>query len=205
MQKILVACEVWGNVREAFRAKGHDAWSCDILPTEKPGNHFQQDIFHVLHGSLTWRWDLIIAHPPCTYLCNSGVSWLWNKDGSKNLERWAKMEKAALFFKALLNSNCERIAVENPIPHKYALKIIGEKYTQIIQPYQFGHTESKATCLWLKGLPKLEPTNDVKAEMLLLPKREQQRLHYLSPSKDRAKLRSQTFPGVAKAMAEQWS
>jgi hypothetical protein len=114
------------------------------------------------------------------------------------------MEDGAIFFRSLLHSNCERIVIENPIPHKYALEIIGKRYDQIIQPWMFGHRESKATCLWLNGLPKLIPTNNVKKEMLELPKNVAQRLHYLPPSANRAKERSRSYEGIANAMAEQW-
>lgn len=197
--KVLIACEFSGIVRDAFAAKGHDAWSCDLLPTERPGQHFQEDIFHVLHSSRYQNWDLIIAHPPCTYLCNSGVQWL-----KKDAGRTDKMRKAAIFFRSLLYANCEKVCIENPIPHKYALEIIGRKYDQIVQPWQFGHMEKKATCFWLKGLSTLTATNDVRHEMLKLPKNQQQRLHYLPPSAERAKLRSKTYEGIALAMADQW-
>jgi hypothetical protein len=149
-------------------------------------------------------WDMMIAHPTCTYLTNSGVCWLYKKDGSRNEERWQNLKEGAEFFKALLNAPIPLIAIENPIPHKYAIELIGKKYDQIIQPYHFGHPESKATCFWLKGLPHLIPTNNVKEIWKNLPKNESQRLHYLPPSKERAKLRSKTFQGIAKAMAEQW-
>lgn len=194
--KVLIACEFSGTVRDAFAALGHDAWSCDILPTEKPGNHFQKDIFHLLCEPFAFTWDLIIAHPPCQYLANSGVRWLWNKDGSKNIERWAQMEKAAIFFRSLLYSNCERIAVENPIQHKHAKEIIGVNQTQTIQPWQFGHGETKATCLWLKNLPPLKPTNIVGGRTA--------RVHREPPSPERWKNRSRTLEGIAKGMAEQW-
>ena len=205
--RILIACEESQEVCKAFRELGHEAFSCDILPCSggHPEWHIQEDIFHFLHGTKRGNWDLIIGHPPCTYLCNSGVSWLYNKDGSKNKERWKQMERGALFFKSLLNQNCEMIAIENPIPHKYALKIIERKYDQIIQPYMFGHPERKATCFWLVGLPKLKSTRNVKKQMEKLPKSKSQRIHYTSPGKDRAKIRSKTFKGIAKAMAKQWS
>jgi len=198
--KVLIGCEYSGRVRDAFKAKGNDAWSCDLLPTESPGNHIKDSIFHVLCASIgaqhpVW-WDIMIFHPPCTYLANSGVRWLYNKDGSINKERWEKMEEAALFFKSLLYSNCDKIAVENPIMHKHAMKIIGVKATQIIQPWQFGHGETKATCLWLKGLPNLIPTNIVEGR--------EQRIWKLPPSKYRWKERSRTFTGIAEAMANQW-
>jgi hypothetical protein len=196
MMRVLVACEFSGVVRDAFLAKGHDAWSCDILPSDAAGPHIQGDVTAVLDRG----WDLLIAHPPCTYLSNSGVAWL-----HKDAERWHKLDDAAAFFKTLLNAPIPRIAVENPIMHRYAKERIGGvRQTQVIQPWMFGHTEQKATCLWLKNLPALRPTNDVKAEMLLLPKNQSQRLHYLPPSPDRWKLRSTTYSGIAKAMAQQW-
>lgn len=186
--KVLVACEESQEVCKAFRKLGHEAYSCDILPCSggHPEWHIQDDVLKHLNDG----WDLMIAHPPCTRLCNSGVMWLERR----NL--WNKMVESAEFFRAFLNADIPLIAVENPIPHKYALKIIGRKYDQIIQPWMFGHGETKATCLWLKGLKPLKPTNIVDGRI--------QRLHRLPPSKDRAKLRSKTFPGIAKAMAEQW-
>lgn len=193
--RVLVACEFSGIVRDAFAARGHDAWSCDLLPTERPGNHIQGDVLEVLDDG----WDLMIAHPPCTFIANSGVSWLY-----KDYQRWANMAEGSVFFKTILAAPIEKVAVENPIPHKHAMQIINQKYDQVIQPYQFGHTESKATCLWLKNLPPLTPTDNVEEKMRELPKNEQQRLHYLPPSPERAKLRSTTFEGIAKAMAEQW-
>lgn len=193
--RVLVACEYSGTVRDAFRKKGHDAWSCDILPTDSdPAYHFKKDISEVL----TMDWDLMVAHPPCTYLTNSGVMWL-----HKDQKRWDLLSKGIDFFKLFIDSDIPKVAIENPIPHKYARDEIG-KYTQIIHPYMFGHMERKATCLWLKGLPLLESTNLVKEEMEKLPKNQQQRLHYLPPSPERAKLRSKTFQGIADAMADQW-
>lgn len=193
--KVLIGCEFSGTVRDAFAALGHDAWSCDILPTERPGNHYQGDLLDIIENG----WDLLIAHPPCTYLSNSGVSWLY-----KNFDRWSDMARGAVFFKKILSAKVKKIAVENPIPHKYALQIIDQKYDQIVQPYHFGHTESKATCLWLKNLPPLVHTNNVREAMAGMPKNQTQRLHYLPPSPERAKLRSTTFQGIAAAMAEQW-
>ena len=194
--RVLVACEYSGTVRDAFIAKGHDAMSCDLLPTDKEGPHYQGDVMDIVNDG----WDIMIAHPPCTYLTNSGVSHL-HKDKS----RWEKLDEAALFFKSLLEANIDRIAVENPIMHKYAKDRIGNvKQTQVIQPWMFGHMEQKATCLWLKGLPKLVATNDVKKEMMQLPKNKRERLHYLPPSPDRWKLRSTTYSGIAEAMADQW-
>jgi hypothetical protein len=195
--RVLVACEYSATVRDAFRARGHDAWSCDLLPTDgDPEWHYEGDITGVIYGD----WDMLIAHPPCTYLTNSGVTWL-HKDPS----RWAKLDEAAHFFKELLDAPIPHIAVENPIMHKYAKERIGGvKQTQVIQPWMFGHPEQKATCLWLKNLSPLVPTNNVKAEMDALPNNQRQRLHYLPPSADRWKLRSTTFQGIADAMAEQW-
>lgn len=194
--RVLVACEYSGTVRDAFRAKGHDAMSCDILPTDVDGPHYQGDVRDIINDG----WDLMIAHPPCTYLTNSGVTWL-HKDPS----RWEKLDEGAAFFKSLLDAPIQRIAVENPIMHKYAKERIGGvKQSQVIQPWMFGHMEQKATCLWLKGLPLLKPTKDVKAEMMALPDNQRQRLHYLPPSEDRWKKRSETFQGIADAMAEQW-
>lgn len=195
--RVLVACEYSGTVRDAFKARGNYAMSCDLLPTDTPGEHYQGNVFDILNDN----WDLMIAHPPCTYLCNSSVSRLYQ---DKN--RWKLMEEGALFFKELLNANIPMIAVENPIPHRYALEIIGTKYTQIIQPYQFGHLESKRTCLWLKNLPKLKPTNDLTNEALKLNKYQLQKMYYSVPAgPNRWKIRSTTYKGIAEAMATQWS
>lgn len=166
---------------------GHDAWSCDLLPTEQKGNHIQGDVLEILENG----WDLMIAHPPCTYLCNSGVCWLHKQQG-----RWEKMRDGALFFKKLLDAPIEKICIENPVMHKYAKEIIGQNFTQSVQPWQFGHGETKRTCFWLRGLPNLKPTKIVDGR--------KQRVHWLPPSKDRWKLRSITYDGIAQAMAEQW-
>jgi hypothetical protein len=196
--RVLVACEYSGRVRDAFRALSHDAWSCDLLQTDSdPQWHIQED---ALEQAYSGQWDLMIAHPPCTYMTNAGVTWL-HRDPS----RWEKLDEGAAFFKALWDAPIERIAIENPIMHKYAKERIGGmQQAQTIQPYQFGHLEQKATCLWLKGLPLLQPTSDLKAETKALPDNERQRLHYLPPSADRWKLRSTTFQGIANAMANQW-
>lgn len=194
--KVLIACEYSGVVRDAFTALGHYAMSCDLLPSDSPdGLHYQGDVMDIIHLD----WDLMIAHPPCTYLANSGVMWLHKQEG-----RWEKMKQGALFFKKLLECDIPRICIENPIMHKYAKEIIGSNFTHSVQPYQFGHKEQKRTCLWLKGLPELLETNNVKEEMMKLTKKERQRIHYLPPSKDRWKLRSTTFKGIAEAMANQW-
>lgn len=194
--RVLVACEYSGRVRDAFLMKGHDAMSCDLLPTDVPGPHYQGDVKDLLKE----KWDLLIGHPPCTYLTNSGVRWL---NRGKNAARMQEMRDGAEFFKVLWTADIPRICIENPIPHKYAKAIIGD-YTQIIQPWMFGHTETKATCLWLKGLPNIIPTKDVYDEMKKLPKRESNKVHYASPSASRWKLRSTTYQGIADAMAEQW-
>lgn len=194
--RVLVACEYSGTVREAFRKLGHDAWSCDIIPSDDNSpHHYQCDVFDVIDNG----WDLMIAHPPCTYLTNSGVTWLY-----KDNLRWQELIKGASFFNKIFGADIPRIAVENPIMHKWAKMIINKPHSQIIQPWQFGHAESKATCLWLKNLPELKETNNVKDEFLKLPKNIGQRLHYLPPSKDRWKIRSKTFDGIAEAMANQW-
>ena len=194
--RVLVACEYSGIVRDAFTEAGHTAMSCDLLPSDTPGFHYQGDVSEILD----YGWDLMIAHPPCTYLANSGVRWLHRKP-----ERWKLLDDGAKFFKMLLDAPIFRIAVENPIPHKYAVERIGRKYDQLIQPYQFGHPETKATCLWLKNLSPLEETDNVLYLKETMKDSEWQRLHYLPPGKDRAKERSKTYTGIAKAMAEQWN
>lgn len=222
---VLVACESSGVVRDAFRALGHNAWSCDLLPCDSDSRyHVQDDVINLLRGDLVqvpqgrdYRekriafdhsfWDLMIGHPPCTYLCNSGVRWLWTTwaDGMRSTDtvRWRQMEAGIAFFNALLYANIPHIAIENPIMHKYARNNIwgknpcGRMYDQIIQPWQFGHGETKATCLWLKNLPKLVPTDIVAGR--------EHRIHKMTPGPLRWKQRSKTFEGIAKAMAEQWS
>jgi hypothetical protein len=166
---------------------GHDAWSCDLLDTEVPGKHLKCSALDVLGLD----WDMLIAHPPCTYLANSGVRWF-----KQDLSRWGDLWKAAQFFKAMIDAPIDKICVENPIQHGYAKHLIGKSYSQIIQPWMFGHGETKATCLWLKGLPNLVPTNVVDGR--------DQRIWKLPPSSDRWKERSRTFQGIADAMANQW-
>lgn len=186
--KILIACEFSGIVREAFRAKGHDAWSSDLLPTEIPSEyHLQGDVLQYLDQG----WDMLIAHPPCTRLSNSGVRWLQER----NL--WQEMEEAAVFFNKFLTAPINKIMVENPIQHKYARALI-PKYNQVVQPNWFGDPYRKATCLWLKNLPELIPTN-------MIPKEQcKQEVHLASPGPDRWKFRSRTYQGFANAMADQW-
>lgn len=183
--RVLVACEYSGVVRSAFQARGHTAVSCDLLPTDNPhGWHVQGDALRILdHG-----WDLMVCHPPCTFLTNSGERWM--KD---NPERQEQRRQAVEFVRALLAAPIPRIALENPIGH---LSTAIRKPDQIIQPWMFGHGETKSTCLWLKGLPKLIPTNLVDGR--------EPRVHRMPPSADRWKLRSTTYAGIGAAMADQW-
>lgn len=195
--KVLIACEFSQIVTKAFREKGHEAYSCDIEPTEgNPDWHIRGDILQHLRYCPTYlQYDLMIAFPPCTYLCNSGVRWLYYKDKSRNKKRWALMHGGCRFFNSLLNAPIKKIVIENPIQHCHARKKI-RKYDQIIQPWQFGHGEMKATCLWLKNLPKLKSTNIVRGR--------EAKIHKMAPSEERSKLRSITYQGIADAMAAQW-
>ena len=190
--KVLVACEYSGIVRDAFAAKGHDAWSCDILPTESPGNHFQGDVLEHLDKG----WDLMIAHPPCTYLSNAGARFLYPK-GKLNEDRYKLGLKAKEFFMALYNAPINKICVENPISSKiFALP----KHTQTIQPYEYGHPIQKRTCLWLKNLSELKPTDIIfKRQSTKIPGN-----WFNKGGKDRQKNRSKFFQGSANAMADQW-
>lgn len=208
--KVLVACEFSGTVREAFRAKGHDAWSCDILPAEDRSRfHFQDDVLALLPdkvneaarpignkswldwpdgqcGALYGGWDLMIAFPPCTHLCVSGARWFKDKKNEQRI--------ALAFVRSLMAAPIKRIALENPIG---IISSRVRKPDQIIQPWQFGHGETKATCLWLKGLPKLAPTNIVEGRTA--------RVHKMPPGPNRWRERSRTFQGIADAMAAQWT
>lgn len=188
--RVLVACEFSGVVRSTFLARGHDAWSCDIFPTTTEGRarHIRGDVTPILEQP----WDLVIAHPPCTYLANSGVCRL------KTVERYSGLVQAAMFFRRCLDANAPKVCVENPIPHGEALKLLPRRYDQVIHPYQFGHLEKKATCLWLKGLSPLRPTRQV-----TVPNRKNP---YDPPANiaGRGRLRSVTFQGIAEAMADQW-
>ncbi len=178
--KVLVACEVSGYVRDALRNRGHNAWSCDILSNSSQ-YHFQCDVLNILNH----KWDMMIAFPPCTRLCVSGARWFKDKK--------QEQEEAVKFFMALANSPIPKIAIENPIG---IMSTRWRKPDQIIQPWQFGHGETKATCIWVKNLPLLEPTNIVEGR--------ESRIHYMSPSKDRGMKRSITYQGIADAMAQQW-
>ncbi len=202
--KVLIACEFSGIVREAFRAKGHDAWSCDITPAlDDSPYHLNCDVLTVLDKG----WDLMIAHPDCTFITNAGVRHLHihvdSRKGNRakifGPARWIEMEKACEFFNKLKAAPIEKIALENPIPHRYARELIG-KYDQLVQPWQFGHGEVKATCIWRKNLPKLEPTDIVDGRYA--------RCHLQSPGMKngltRAQRRSITYTGIAAAMADQW-
>lgn len=199
--KVLVACEYSGMIREAFAARGHYALSCDFEPTEQPGNHYQGDVFDVIDAE---NWDMMIGNPPCTYLANSGCQWLYNKDGSRNEERWDNMAEGAEFFRRLWAAPIPRICLENSIMVGHAARLVQMRADQTVQPWQFGHPESKGTALYLKNLPQLRPTNVVYEEYKALPKNEGQRVHMLPPGPLRWKERSRTFRGIAEAMAEQW-
>lgn len=194
--KVLIACEYSGTVRDAFIAAGHDAISCDLLPTDAPGPHYQGDVMEIIHDG----YDLLIAHPPCTYLCSSGLHWNKRVPG-----RQEKTEKALKFVEALMASPIPKIAIENPIG---CISTRIRKADQTIQPHQFGHDASKATCLWLKGLPPLEPTKHVQPRMVNGRPRWSNQTdsgqNRLPPSADRWKIRSETYSGIAEAMAKQW-
>lgn len=183
--RVLVACEYSGRVRQAFRDRGHDAWSCDLLPAEDGDDHHFQCPVEVVPIGYGMTWDLMIAHPPCTHLAVSGARW-WN-------EKQHEQAEALEFVRYLMEMPIERIAIENPIS-KISTAI--RKPDQIIQPWQFGHGETKATCLWLKNLPPLKPTNIVEGR--------EARVHRMPPGPERWKERSRTYEGIAQAMAEQW-
>ena len=197
MARVLVACEFSGTVREAFLRVGHDAWSCDLLPADPPSNrHIIGDARQLLNDG----WDLlIVAHPPCTRLCNSGVRWLAKPPPGRTLEdMWRELEEGAAVFSDFWNAPIERVCIENPVMHGHAKKRITNYAdpAQSVQPWQFGHGETKRTCLWLRNLPTLKPTKVVDGR--------QQRVHRMSPGPNRWKERSRFFPGIAAAMAEQW-
>lgn len=195
--RVLVGCEYSGIVRDAFLARGHDAWSCDLLPTEHNSNrHFQDDIRNHLKDD----WDLLlVAHPPCTRLCNSGVRWLTSPPPGRTLgEMWRELDEAAALFSDIWNAPIPRICVENPVMHKHAKERIRnyEDFAQTVQPWQFGHGESKRTCFWLRNLPTLQATNIVSGR--------EQRVHRMPPGENRWRERSRFFTGIADAMADQW-
>jgi len=193
--RVLCACEESQAVCREFRALGHEAYSCDLLPCsgKHPEWHLQQDVIPLLNQP---RWDLVVCFPPCTHLAVSGAKWF------KEKRKDGRQQAAIDFFMEFTRCACPQVAIENPIG---IMSTIYRKPDQIIQPWQYNHMERKATCLWLKGLPKLEPTRNVYNAMLKRPMKKQMRLFNLPPSDDRAKIRSRTFSGFAKAMANQWS
>lgn len=195
--KILIACEFSGTVRRAFADRGHDAWSCDLLPAEDGSNrHIVCDVREILDDG----WDmLMVAHPPCTRLCNSGVRWLHKPPpGRTRDEMWEELRMAAGLFSDLWNAAIERVCIENPVMHKHAKALIRgyREFAQSVQPWQFGHGETKRTCLWLRNLPPLRPTAIVEGR--------EARIHRMPPGPDRWRERSRFFPGIAHAMASQW-
>jgi hypothetical protein len=195
--RVLVACEFSGTVRRAFAARGHDAWSCDLLPADDRSNrHIVGDARELLNDG----WDLLmVAHPPCTRLCNSGVRWLSVPPPGRTVESmWQELDEGAALFSAFWNAPIERIAIENPVMHRHAkARITGYRdFAQSIQPWQFGHPETKRTCFWLKNLPPLVPTKIVDGR--------EQRVARMSPGPDRWRERSRFYPGIADAMADQW-
>ncbi len=192
--RVLIACEFSGTVREAFKARGHDAWSCDLLPTEIPGQHIQGDVLAVLDQG----WDMMIAHPPCDFLANSGNRWLYETCVNGTPEQRLKDRSRAIrFFGDLLFCPISKIAIENPQPNPYVIEKVGP-YQQKIQPWEFGDKATKGVCLWLKGMPPLmatiiEQVKDRKPECWLE-----------GPGPKRKENRSRTYPGIAQAMAQQW-
>lgn len=218
--KVLIACEESQRVCIAFRELGHEAYSCDIQDCSggHPEWHIKDDALKYINGrcsfitcdgkahEISGKWDLLIAHPPCTYLSNAGACRLYPKKGQLNQERYKNGLKAKEFFMMFYNADCDKIAVENPIPSKiFCLP----KYTQTIQPYQYGHPYSKKTCLWLKNLPPLKPTEIISDYTPYLPSGTGRKLKGTSygakeQNRNRKVMRSKTFPGIAKAMAEQW-
>tara|TARA_R100000951_G_C2586706_1_gene163666 strand:+ start:52 stop:678 length:627 start_codon:yes stop_codon:yes gene_type:complete len=204
--KVLIACEESQSITKEFRNLGHEAFSCDILPCSggHPEWHYQQDVFEVIDQG----WDMMIAHPPCTYLSVSGARWLYNKDGSKNEERWRNQSEALNFVQRLMDVPIDKIAVENPVS---VISSNIRKPEQIIQPWMFGDEATKTTCLWLKNLPLLKPTKVVgKGERVVFksgkshPQWYAEALSKAKTAEERRNLRSKTFPGIAQAIANQW-
>ena len=195
--RVLIGCEFSGTVRRAFAMRGHDAWSCDLLPSDDRSNkHILDDVRNLLSD----YWDLLVVlHPPRTRLCNSGVRWLSSPPPGKTLpQMWKELDDACELFSACWTAPIPRVAVENPVMHKHAKARIRnyQEFAQSVQPWQFGHGESKRTCLWLRGLPALTPT-------LVVPGRAQ-RVHLMPPGPDRTRERSRFYTGIADAMADQW-
>lgn len=186
--KVLIACEFSGIIREAFAAKGHDAWSCDLLDTEIPGQHIKGNVLDILDD----KWDLMVAHPPCTYLCRNGSKWKQDQND---------ISKSKEMFDIFFNSDIKKICIENPVPRK---SVGLPKYSQIVQPWQFGHDYSKKTCLWLKGLPLLKPTNVIQISYITTKNGHRFTKGWYETPRN-SKDRSRSFSGIASAMAEQWS
>lgn len=215
--KILIACEESQTVCKEFRKLGHEAYSCDIEDCSggHPEWHIKGDAIQSLYSR---KWDLVIAHPPCTFLSNSGVRWMISRKPKEgflynsltglyvNHDRYKEMEDGCKFFNqfVLYGKTGGEIIIENPIQHKYAKELINAKQSQIVQPYHFGHMETKATCLWMFNLPLLKYTNNVYAEMMKLSYAERSKVHYASPGPNRQKIRSKTYEGIAKALADQY-
>lgn len=206
MAKVLIGCETSGVVRDAFLQAGHDAWSCDVLPADTPTNrHIQDDVRNVLAFD---KWDmLMVAHPPCTRLCNSGVRWLHKAPPGRTInEMWQELDEGADLFSHVWNVDIPFVAIENPVMHKYAKERIRnyKPFSQSVQPWQFADDDSssdnvkKRTCLWLRGLPNLVPTGKVDGSTA------RDEIHKAAPGKDRWKIRSRFFEGIANAMADQW-
>lgn len=198
--RILIACECSGVIRRALRARGWEAWSCDLKPAEDGSrHHFQEDAIRIAYGE-PWRWDAMIAHPECTYLANSGAKHLYagmSKANGPDGDRWARMGEAAAFFMALWRAPIPQIAIENPIMLGHPRRLFGiPERSQIVQPWWFGHGETKATCLWLKGFPRLRKTNEVAGR--------EQRVFRMAPGPNRKADRSRTYEGLADAIADQW-
>lgn len=195
--KVLIGMEYSGVVRDAFIAAGHEAMSCDLLPTDSPGPHYQGDVLDLIESQ---DWDLIGLHPTCTAMCVSGNR-TYGRGKPKHQERLDAMEWTFKLWNLAIKSS-DKVYMENPI------SVLSSRMrplkAQVIQPFKFGHPEQKGTCLWLHGLPRLQETKDVFDEMMALPKNQRERIHYMPPSEDRGKLRSRTFEGIGKAMAEQW-
>ena len=205
---VLIGCEISGLIRDEFVARGHNAFSCDLFSLEQvppywpkqrfPERHLVGDVRYWAQNRTAGCWDLAIFMPPCTYLANSGVRWLYREDGTVAYDRWELMRRGADFFRELLNAPIPHIAVENPVQHRYARERIGVPFTQTVQPWQFGHAEVKRTCLWLKNLPPLVPTK-------IVPPPYHARVWKMGPHEYRQMDRSLTYPGIAKAMADQWT
>lgn len=197
--RVLVACEFSGTVRDAFLAHGHDATSADLYPSQVGGPHYQGDVRDILDKD----WDLMVAHPPCTYLAKSGARWL-RPNGKIDPERFQQVKEGAGFFNEILAAPINKICVENPYMHKIGRSLLSADPAQSVHPWQFGHMEQKETWLWLKNLPKLQPTNVVFNQMMELPIKEREKIWWSGSKNNRGRKRSVFYTGIAAAMAEQW-